>query len=493
MLNKINSILSLSYIDRDGKKYDASDLINKYNHPGYYLSLTELDKIGINPKSKYDTPLGIYAYNIPEAIRKYKIDFTDRENEDIIKDHERRRQSDEDILFKLPFAFAAKYLNILKIKDESKRLNLNNINKKYYESIIKKLINKVGKEKVSFVEDGLEYLMYLYCDDIDKSDVDKIKKTYAGRIWNIIRFCSVDNLTLNPKEYRKQKEEKENKKYNVDSLKWNKFLRDLGYDVVDDLGKGVIHPSEPQQSIFLSIKSFDIVERFDNSYNTRKSHDINSIKGRKSVFRNKVFKKIKRKELMNNLFENCKINIDNDSNLINIYNCNFESCDIKLLKEKVRIRASNLNKCNFYGSNDSTFIYYFDSIKSSKIFNIDLKLNTKKYSSSNEFSNCNIGFDGYHDETAEVDNSIFNNCVFSTFDINNIEFRSCTFVDSVNFTNSKRLYFNECYWNISRENTLRLNNMKKDGYVFKNCFILVNGKVYNLPKDTTPQEFYEKI
>jgi hypothetical protein len=32
------------------------------DNPKLFVSFTQLDKLGINPKSKYDTPLGIYAY-----------------------------------------------------------------------------------------------------------------------------------------------------------------------------------------------------------------------------------------------------------------------------------------------------------------------------------------------------------------------------------------------------------------------------------------------
>lgn len=48
---------------------------------------------------------------------------------------------------------------------------------------------------------------------------------------------------------------------------WNALLRSLGYGGVDDRGgESVIHSSEPTQTVFLSPKSFEIIEAFDNRH-----------------------------------------------------------------------------------------------------------------------------------------------------------------------------------------------------------------------------------
>lgn len=72
MLNNINSILSLSHIDREGKKYSTNDILLKYiNEDGVYVTFTEINKVGINPTSEFETPLGIYCYPIKEAYKYY--------------------------------------------------------------------------------------------------------------------------------------------------------------------------------------------------------------------------------------------------------------------------------------------------------------------------------------------------------------------------------------------------------------------------------------
>lgn len=46
----------------------------KYLDDGYYITFTSIDKTGINPKSPYQTPLGVYAYPLyaPKFQQKYK-------------------------------------------------------------------------------------------------------------------------------------------------------------------------------------------------------------------------------------------------------------------------------------------------------------------------------------------------------------------------------------------------------------------------------------
>ena len=43
--------------------YDATtDTIPGSNIKNLFVSFTDLDKLGINPTSRYNTPIGIYAY-----------------------------------------------------------------------------------------------------------------------------------------------------------------------------------------------------------------------------------------------------------------------------------------------------------------------------------------------------------------------------------------------------------------------------------------------
>ena len=43
-------------------------VLKKYVNSGYYMSYTSIDKLGINPRSGYNTPIGIYSYPIEDRV-----------------------------------------------------------------------------------------------------------------------------------------------------------------------------------------------------------------------------------------------------------------------------------------------------------------------------------------------------------------------------------------------------------------------------------------
>lgn len=493
MLNNINSILSLSHIDKEGKKLDASDIIEKYNKKGYYISFTNLDKIGIYPQSNFETPLGIYAYNIPKAVQKYNIIFHEKE-----LDPNTWFERDYEILRKFPFANTAKYINILKIKDDVKLLNIHNINKEKYNNFISILEEKVGKEKVSDIINNLSEYMYLYCDDIDTSDVKKALKTYAGRLWNIIRFCSVSNLSLNVDKRREHLDERKKKIYNPDSLAWNKFLRNLGYDGVDDWGRGIIHPNEPQQTVFLSSSAFEVIDRFDNSYHTRNKHIADRIKTRPNVFENNNFNKIKKEGLFKLTFNNCNIKVNESDNLKAIHSTKFNNCNIEINKKiiinNVSIYDTILNGTKSKGVYKINYI--FSVIKNSTINNSSISLGMDIDFDNSKLNNCDFYIENFPTQTI-ITNSIFSNCdFFSNNGKLKLLFKSCVFNDNTIFSDNnvfdeiKNITLENCYWNISKELTYKMENIYKKIH-FKNCFIEIGSRYYNL--NTNPIDVYENL
>lgn len=89
----------------------AWDYVDKYkDDDDVYISFTEIDKIGINPRSKYNTPVGIYTYPLKELVKLHlNIDPRTLEREKVtnkIGDY-------------VPFAGNAKYVNFIRVKDKS--------------------------------------------------------------------------------------------------------------------------------------------------------------------------------------------------------------------------------------------------------------------------------------------------------------------------------------------------------------------------------------
>jgi hypothetical protein len=73
----------------------AYSILKQYaNDPDIYISFTRIDKIGINPGSKFNTPNGVYCYPLKEYFDKHK---TESPLSDIF-----------------PFASSAPYVNIIK-------------------------------------------------------------------------------------------------------------------------------------------------------------------------------------------------------------------------------------------------------------------------------------------------------------------------------------------------------------------------------------------
>ena len=120
MLNNINTILSLSFKDREENKYNTNDILFQYiDDDNVFVSFTEINKLGINPNSKYDTPLGIYAYPVKLAYKYY------------IK-------GDKNFVENLPFANQNDFFTIFKAKDFNKIIsNTTYDNNKLEEDFVK--------------------------------------------------------------------------------------------------------------------------------------------------------------------------------------------------------------------------------------------------------------------------------------------------------------------------------------------------------------------
>lgn len=210
-------------------KISAYDELKPFSDKdGYYISFTSLDKLGINPNSKYETPLGIYSYPLKDSWEKYKVEET--------KDFSN-----------YPFANDEPYIWLFESKDKSKVVFLDNYKKSDYKNDIKKL--KALPNTVLDWDRGL--------DSVEK---DSFKKTYSGYFWNLIRWAA--NNYRNPE-----------KKFSNHNVLWNKLFRDLGYTSVVD-SNGIIHSNEPLQAVFFSKTDINIVKKVLNKTTTQNDNII---------------------------------------------------------------------------------------------------------------------------------------------------------------------------------------------------------------------------
>lgn len=191
----------------DGDDYRISGIRAK----GWLANISG-HKIGINPRSEFATPNGIYCYPIKYIIdifRDYGADFaTDR-----------------------PYAYVIQSVGNLLVAPDYTESDL--------QSDTEKLLPLATREEMD--------------DYANKAIVD----TPAGKLWAITRGISMvqgrmgNNIKKNS--------------INLHPNKWSKIFRDLGYSgFYDSEGEKIIHENEPVQCVFFSKNAFKVLETVIN-------------------------------------------------------------------------------------------------------------------------------------------------------------------------------------------------------------------------------------
>lgn len=178
------------------------------NNEDLYITFVAIDKVGINPQTPYETPIGVYTYPMKFVIEEEHVPFRGDNSSNKIK--------------------------------------------------ILKRVSKDGLT-VDATDKELEKCEKLMVEKykIPQEDIDKFKYVSAkrvsnfGRIWNITRKCAA---IIN-------KEKNQDKALLQKSIStWTKLLLELGYDYAEDDGKGIIHPAEPTQAVFFTPKAYKVID-----------------------------------------------------------------------------------------------------------------------------------------------------------------------------------------------------------------------------------------
>lgn len=211
--------------------------------PNYFVTFTELPKVGINPRSKYQTPLGIYTYPIvPQIIRAH----TDKT---------------------LPFAGEENYISVVQsaVHDEAILWFDENGSYANYDRDYAKLLD--------FVENG-----YGYGGQDTKGFLEQARmnaydpRDHQSVIWNQTRWVAameaVNDATHGVKGLADVAEMLENANdIPKIAIYWNYVLRKvLGYSAVVDMDTGTIHENEPLQAVFLSMDALKLVDQRRNQH-----------------------------------------------------------------------------------------------------------------------------------------------------------------------------------------------------------------------------------
>ena len=164
-----------------------------------FVTFVSEDKAGINPKSPYDTPLGVYAYPL-----KFAMEET------------------------IPFRGQSKPKKIKILKPTNGNVLSDNISENDFKKALEKLEKNYNLTKEQIKEWSSHALI----------------QTRFGYLWNITRELSRDGSA----------------KVSVSPTKWSKILISIDFDYVVDNGTKVIHSNEPTQAVFLNPKSYKIID-----------------------------------------------------------------------------------------------------------------------------------------------------------------------------------------------------------------------------------------
>lgn len=183
-------------------KYLRSNQLDQSETAG--VRMTDIPKLGINPTSEYNTPLGLCFYPAEYYVK--------------------RVSSGQE----LPFQHNAQYIQIFNWN----RANVLDLTEMTYDQVLEEC-----KKLSKFYDPNAVTAMLRLART--KARV----KTPSGHFW----FVTFQLADQNP-------------------VKWNKLFRNLGYDVIMDWGRGIIHHNEPTQGVILNPRIIDHMNMIQRSY-----------------------------------------------------------------------------------------------------------------------------------------------------------------------------------------------------------------------------------
>ena len=225
-------------------------------------------KVGINPKSRYNTPNGIYLYPLKEAWKSYY--------------NPKKRILD------VPFAGEQPMVGILEV-DMNRAMDLKSYNSRMWDQDYDKLARMIEdmfvKKNGMSEAVGWEAAKSILAAANDGSRI----KTPGGRFWNMSRFTYLALTSQLATSFKPEYEEdlikmmqdktaqanrtdhtirfniKENIKGDAPTNRWTLILIKLGYStIIDRAGQSIIHPSEPMQAVALDPSGYKVIDSHDN-------------------------------------------------------------------------------------------------------------------------------------------------------------------------------------------------------------------------------------
>lgn len=190
-----------------------------------FVSFSDVPKLGINPKTGYDTPAGIYSYPLKQMWPSIQANT-------------------------IPYAGERKYVLVLQPRSNQGIVDIATYTGSEFSQHMRLLQQKVIPQIVgsTVVDPGF------FDDFFDEAKRESKQQTPAGWLWNITRLLA----TMWERDFKGPKP----------TVGWNAIMRALNISgVVDSEGSGLIHPNEPIQAVWFSANSLKL---FSIARNIRK-------------------------------------------------------------------------------------------------------------------------------------------------------------------------------------------------------------------------------
>lgn len=277
------------------------------NDEDVFITYTQIEKVGVNPGSSYNTPNGIYTYPLKEAWEKYYVPGKGTLN--------------------VPFAGDSSWVNAIKLKSNAKvirDIGVSYSSKDWDEDVLKlaeifidhpfskknwlpilsmlqgvNLYDKVEKDFVGvrkdwYFENRENVIWNLFKAIKQHAMYSAYSQTIGGQMWNLTRelatvikdtemiaMDTIDgNSGMDEFEISIQRLEKPLDLSDQTRMFWFRFHSGfrktapnvwtdlwlkMGYGgVIDRSENGIIHEAEPIQGVFFTTKAFDVLGRFMN-------------------------------------------------------------------------------------------------------------------------------------------------------------------------------------------------------------------------------------
>jgi len=242
---KITDIIEARRNPPANPKVDLLSAVNQAMEGGdtenTFVSFTDIEKLGINPASKYATPIGIYSYPVKYVARYMKSG---------------NRAGDS-----LPFAGDSPWVNIFKVTGNV--INLDTMSDAYL-SVWQRLAERLLKDRIKFAKE--------WVTDTEKRSHTESNVTgkFGGRFWFLTRELAIMLVSLDGKTNADSDDYDDvlKNRRRVAGV-WNWIFRQMGIDGAVDLGNGIIHGNEPTQAVFFSSSVIKNNRRIANKYAPR--------------------------------------------------------------------------------------------------------------------------------------------------------------------------------------------------------------------------------